>query len=82
LRYRAERRKMRKKLIAFVKEWRMEFAVLTLVLYIVAIPVTVIIFPANSLWLALLILFSGVTTTLTTLGDLLVTSETHDELDS
>jgi hypothetical protein len=61
--------------VAFIKRYRVFWAWLTLALYVVALPVTVIVFPANSLWLGLLILFSGFTASLTTLGDLLVSAE-------
>ena len=66
---------MRHKLTALVREYRMEWAVVTVILYFVAIPATFIIFPNNSLWLALLVLFSGLTASLTTLGDMLISSE-------
>lgn len=48
---------------------------MTLLLYVVALPVTVVLFPANNLWLALLVLFSGFTASLTTVADLLVSAE-------
>jgi len=63
------------KLVAFLKRWRVAWAVLTLVLYVIALPVTIVVFPSNSLWLGLLILFSGFTASLTTLADLLVSAE-------
>ena len=47
----------------------------TMFLYVVALPVTIIVFPANNLWLALLVLFSGFTASMTTLADLLVNAE-------
>ena len=53
----------------------MTWAWVTLVSYVVAIPVTVIFFPANNLWLALLILFTGFTASLTTLADMLINAE-------
>lgn len=62
-------------LVRWIKKWRMVWAGTTVLLYVVAFPVTVIAFPANSLWLALVVLFSGLTGALTTLADLLVNAE-------
>jgi hypothetical protein len=62
-------------LVTFIKRYRLWWAWVTLGVYVAAIPFTVIVFPANSLWLGLLILFSGFTASLTTLGDLLVSAE-------
>lgn len=58
----------------------MEWAVATVLLYVFAIPFTFIVFPSNSLWLALLVLFSGFTASITTLGDMLISAE--DKKDS
>ncbi len=69
------RRPRPSKLVEFLKRWRVAWAVITLVAYVVALPVTIIVFPSNSLWLGLLILFSGFTASLTTLADLLVNAE-------
>jgi hypothetical protein len=66
---------VRSRVVRIIREYRVLWAWLTLGLYVVALPVTVVIFPANSLWLALLILFSGFTASLTTLADLLVNAE-------
>lgn len=68
-------RTKRSNLVRFIKRYRVEWAVVTIILYVVAIPVTVIVFPANSMWLALIVLFSGLTASLTTLADLLVNAE-------
>lgn len=69
---------MKKWFVRFAKEYRMEWAVATVLLYLVAIPVTFFIFPDNNLWLALLILFSGFTASVTTLGDMLINTEEKD----
>jgi hypothetical protein len=45
-----------------IKRYRLAWAWITLALYVVAVPFTIIVFPENSLWLGLLILFSGYTT--------------------
>lgn len=63
------------KLVYYIKKYRLVWAWATLWLYVVAFPATIIIFPGNSLWLALVVLFSGFTATLTTLADLLVNAE-------
>jgi hypothetical protein len=68
-----------RRLTKFIQEYRLLWAYVTLVLYIIAIPVTVIVFPTNSMWLGLLVLFSGFTASLTTLADLLVSAEHKDQ---
>ena len=62
-------------LVSFIKRWRLAWAIITLLLYVAAVPFTIIVFPENSLWLGLLVLFSGFTASLVTLGDLLVSAE-------
>lgn len=63
------------RLVGVIKRYRMTWAWITLALYVAAVPFTAVVFPNNSLWLALLVLFSGFTASLATLGDLLVTAE-------
>lgn len=65
----------RSNLVRFIKNYRVQWAVVTLLLYLIAVPMTVVIFPANSMWLALIVLFSGFTSSLATLADLLVNAE-------
>ena len=62
-------------LVRFIKRYRIAWAWITLALYVFAVPFTIIIFPDNNMWLGLLILFTGLTASLTTLGDLLVSAE-------
>lgn len=62
-------------MVGFIKRWRLAWAWGTLALYVVALPLTIVVFPANSLWLGLLVLFSGFTASLTTVADLLVNAE-------
>lgn len=62
-------------LVAGIKRYRTGWAWVTVALYVVAVPFTVWKFPDNNLWLALIILFSGFTASVTTLGDLLVNAE-------
>lgn len=61
--------------VRLVKKYRVGWAWATLGLYVLAIPVTLIVFPDNNRWLALLVLFSGLTATLATLADMLVNAE-------
>lgn len=61
-----------------IEKYRVVWAWITLLLYVAAVPFTIIIFPDNNMWLGLLVLFSGFTASLTTLGDLLVSAE-NDE---
>lgn len=67
--------------VRFIQKYRIAWAWITLVLYIAAIPFTIIIFPDNNMWLALIVLFTGFTASLTTLGDLLVSAEESEKTD-
>lgn len=62
-------------LVRVITRYRLFWAWATLLLYVGAVPFTIIVFPANSLWLGLLVLFSGFTASLATLADLLVNAE-------
>lgn len=64
--------------VRWIKKYRLIWAWTTLALYVVAVPFSIIVFPSNSLWLALLVLFSGFTAALTTLADLLVNAEQEE----
>ena len=66
---------MSTRVVAVIKRYRVRFAVVTMLLYVVMVPVTILVFPNNSLALALFVLFSGFTASVTTLGDLLVNAE-------
>mgnify|MGYP006198823451 CR=1 FL=1 len=66
---------MRKRFVRLVREYRMEWAVATVLLYVLAIPFTLWIFPDNNIWLAMLVLFSGFTASVTTLGDMLISAD-------
>jgi hypothetical protein len=67
--------------VRFIQKYRIAWAWITLVLYIAAIPFTIIIFPDNNMWLALIELFTAFTASLTTLGDLLVSAEESEKSD-
>jgi len=60
---------MRKKIVTFIKKWRTEWAVFTVLCYLVALPVTFILFPSSNIWIAVLIVFAGLTDALNTLAD-------------
>ena len=68
--------------VRFIQKYRIAWAWITLLLYVAAIPFTIIIFPDNNMWLGLLILFTGITASLTTLGDLLVSAEESEKTDT
>lgn len=69
-------------LVKWIKEYRVEFAVCTAILYLVAIVVLVFVFPdVSNLWVSIFVLVSGLTASITTLGDLLVSSEESDKTD-
>lgn len=63
----------------FIKKYRLAWAWITLLLYVLAVPFTIIIFPDNNMWLGLLILFTGFTASIVTLGDLLVSADDSDD---
>jgi hypothetical protein len=69
---------MRKKLARLIRRYRLAWAVVTVLLYVVAVPFTIVIFPENNMWLGLLVLFSGFTASMTTLAEL-VTDEDDGE---
>lgn len=62
---------MRVRLAKWIRRYRVHWAVVTVLLYVAAVPASIIIFPDNNLWLAMLVLFSGLTASLTTLADLI-----------
>lgn len=53
----------------FVKKWRTEYAVFTVLVYVAAIPITFLVFPNNNLWLALLVTVAGLFDALNSLAD-------------
>lgn len=60
---------MRKRSAAFIKKWRTEWAVFTVLCYVAAIPFTFYVFPDNNVWIALLVVFAGLTDSLNSLAD-------------
>jgi hypothetical protein len=69
-------------LVKWIKEYRLEFAAATALLYVLAIVLLIFVFPdVSNLWVSIFVLISGLTASITTLGDLLVSSEESDKTD-
>jgi uncharacterized membrane protein YdjX (TVP38/TMEM64 family) len=62
-------------LIKWVKKLTVPWSVLTTLLYMAAIPLTIWVFPATTLLLAIFVLFGGFTASMAALGSALVASE-------
>ena len=59
-----------------VREYRMEFAVVTAITYAVAMVLVIFLFPdVSNLWVSVFVLVSGFTASISTLGDLMVSAE-------
>jgi hypothetical protein len=64
------------KLVAFIKRYRLAWAVLTLAANAIAIGMVVFVFPdVSNLWISIFVLFGAFTASVTTLGDMLVSAE-------
>lgn len=75
-------RKKNSKIVKAIKRYRLHFAVVTALLYFVAIALLVVVFPdVSNLWVSIFVLVSGLTASITTLGDLLVSAEESDKTD-
>jgi hypothetical protein len=62
--------------VAFIKRYRIAWAVLTLALNATALVLVVVVFPnVSNLWISIFVLFGAFTASATTLGDMLVTAE-------
>lgn len=55
----------------WVRRSRLHIAMSALVFYLAAVPVTVVVFPDNSLWLALLVIAASAVQSLLSVADLL-----------
>jgi len=63
-------------LVTVIKRYRVEWAVLTLLLNALALALVVVVFPdVSNLWVSIFVLFGALTASVTTLGDLLVSAE-------
>ena len=70
------RRPRPSKLVAFIKRYRIVWAVLTLALNAIALILVVVVFPnVSNLWISIFVLFGAFTASITTLGDMLVSAE-------
>lgn len=62
--------------MTIIKRYRVEWAVLTLLVNALAIGMVVFVFPdVSNLWISIFVLFGAFTASVTTLGDLLVSAE-------
>lgn len=69
-------------LVKMIKEYRLEFAAATALLYVLAIILLIFVFPdVSNLWVSIFVLISGLTASITTLGDLLVSAEESNKTD-
>jgi len=76
------RRPRPSKLVAFIKRYRIVWAVLTLALNAVALVLVVVVFPnVSNLWISIFVLFGAFTASVTTLGDMLVSAEDSERAD-
>lgn len=63
-------------LVKFIKRWRIKFAVMTVIFNLAALLLVVVVFPdVSNLWIAVLVLVTGLTGSLATVADLLVNAE-------
>ena len=64
------------KLVAFIKRYRIAWAVITLLLNAAALALVAFVFPdVSNLWVSIFVLFGALSASVTTLGDMLVTAE-------
>jgi hypothetical protein len=70
------------KLVAFIKRYRIAWAVITLAANALAIGLVVFVFPdVSNLWVSIFVLFGAFTASVTTLGDMLVSAEESERTD-
>jgi hypothetical protein len=63
-------------LVAFIKRYRVAWAVITLTLNALALALVVVVFPdVSNLWVSIFVLFGAFTASMTTLAELLVSAE-------
>jgi hypothetical protein len=64
------------RVVDLIKRWRTEWAVFTVLTYLAAMILVIVVFPdVSNLWVSIFVLVSGFTAALTTLSDLLVNAE-------
>jgi hypothetical protein len=70
------------KLVAFIKRYRIAWAVITLLLNACALALVAFVFPdVSNLWVSIFVLFGALSASVTTLGDMLVTAEDSERKD-
>ena len=67
--------KIRKKITHVIKKYTLWWYLVTAVLYFLAIPFTVFVFPATTLILTVIVLFGGFTSSFAALASILVDQE-------
>lgn len=74
-------KKFRQKAAAFVKRYTLHWYILTMVLYAAAIPLTIWVFPATTLILTVVILFSGFTASVASLASVITDAEQDEKIE-
>jgi len=68
--------------VAFIKRYRVGFAIVTMLLNALALGLVVFVFPnVSNLWISIFVLFGAFTASVTTLGDMLVSAEESERTD-
>lgn len=70
----------RKKLAAFIKKWSLHWYAVTALLYFLAIPFTILVFPATTLILTVIVLFGGFTASMASLASVLAAEDQEESV--
>lgn len=65
-------------LVRFLKRWTVPWYLLTVVLYAVAIPLTIWVFPSTTLLLTIFVLFGGFTASVASLASALLSADSEE----
>lgn len=76
----ATKRQIRKKLVHFFKKYTLWWYLITTVLYFLAIPFTIFVFPATTLILTVIVLFGGFTSSVAAMASILTDQEQDEKL--
>lgn len=68
-------------MVEFIKRWTVPWYGLTVILYALAIPLTIWVFPATTLVLTIFVLFGGFTASVASLASALISAD-QDQSDS
>lgn len=71
-------RKARKKIVHIIKKYTLHWYAVTALLYFLAIPFTILVFPATTMILTVIVLFGGFTSSMAALASILVEQEEND----